>query len=302
MFCKQCGKEVAEGAAFCPECGASLGGAPAPAPAPAPVAPAQVKTPPVGGPLESARANPLFFAAVICMSVVAFFQLIGMVDGANAMGQVSSMLSMVGAGGIGSGLSTMFILISLILLAITGVIVAGLWLCWVSGLDGSKAKLMGTGLKMIWAGLLSQLIFYAVVLGLADIILLIGAIAGGSALSGARGYGYYSSEANAAIGVLFLVFALVAAVLALMIVYYLKAMKSVKLAQVSNATGKLAGLPSMFVAVMTFVVAGFSLLSLLFGGFAGGALSVLNSLASIGANVLFGIVIIQFRNENTAVA
>lgn len=300
MFCKQCGKEVADGTAFCPGCGASLGDAPAPAPAPA--APVRVKTPPVGGPLEPARANPLFFAAIICMSVVAFFQLISMVQGASSMGQLSDMLSMVGADSIGSGLSTVFILVALVMLTITGLIVAGLWLAWVSGLDGTKAKLMGTGLKLIWAGMLTQLIFYAIVLGLADIIILIGAIAGGSLTGRASHYGYYSSEASAAVGALFLIFVLVAAILALVIIYHIKVLKTVKQAQISNATGKLTGLPSMFVAVMTFIIAGLALLGLVFGGFAGGVVSVLNSLASIGANVLFGIVIIQFRGQNTQLA
>lgn len=293
MFCKNCGAEMADTDKVCANCGTPASESPAPAPTPAP-APVRVKTPPVGGPLEPARANPLYLAAVICMSVVAFFQLISMIQGAGA----SDMLAQLGMGSLG----TVMVLVSLVALAITGVIVAGLWLCWVSGLDGTKAHLMTLGLKMIWAGALAQLIYMGIFLGLADIVLLIGAIAGGSYANSWESQLYgHSSYASSATGVLILAFILVAAILALMIVYYIKVLKTVKDAQTSVATGKLAGVPSMFVAVLTFVVAGFQLLVLLFGGL-GNAMSALNSLASIGANVLFGIVMIQFRNQNTVAA
>ncbi len=278
MFCKKCGAEMADTDKVCASCGAPVEETPAPAP---------VKTPAVGGPLESVRANPLYLAAVICLSVVAFFQLIGMIQGAGA----SDMFAALGAGSLGA----VTVLASLVALAITGVIVAGLWLCWVSGLDGSKAHLMTLGLKLLWPGVLAQLIYMGVTLGLTEIMLLIAAIGVGSY----AGYGYeYGSMASAATGVMVVTFILVAAILALMVVYYIKVLKTIKEAQVSDATGKLAGVPSMFVVVVTFVVAGCQLLTLLTSGFAGG-LNVLNSLAGIGANVLFGIVMLQFRNENT---
>lgn len=281
MFCKNCGAEMADTDKVCAGCGAPVEEAPAPA---------QVKTPPVGGPLESVRANPLYLAAVICMSVVAFFQLIGMLQGAGT----GAMFAQLGADSLGA----VTVLLSLVALAITGVIVAGLWLCWVSGLDGSKAHLMTLGLKLLWPGILAQLIYMGVVMGLAEIVLLIGAIGVGSYAD----YGYgYGSVASAATGVMVVTFILVAAVLALMIVYYLKVLKVLKDAQASDATGKLVGVPSMFVVVVTFVLAGCQLLTLLTSGFAGG-LNVLNSLAGIGANVLFGIVMLQFRNENASVA
>ncbi len=293
MFCKNCGAQMDDTDKVCASCGTPVGGDSAPAPTPAP-APARVKTPPVGGPLESARANPLFFAAVICLSVVAFFQLIGMIQGVGVVDTLASM----GAGSLG----TMTVLVSLIALAITGVIVAGLWLAWVSGLDGAKAHLMPLGLKMIWAGVLAQLIYLSILLGLAEIVLLIGAVAGGSYANSWESQFYgYSAAASSATGIMILAFILVAAIMALMIIYYVKVLKTVKEAQTSVATGKLAGVPSMFVVVLTFVVAGLSLLGLLFGGF-GNAMSALNSLAGIGANVLFGIVMLQFRNENTTVA
>lgn len=309
MFCKNCGAQMADTDKVCASCGTPVAGASEPAPAPAPTpaptpapAPARVKTPPVGGPLEPARANPLFFAAVICLSVVAFFQLIGMIQGIGSMGQLGEILSMAGAGGVGDGLSAIFVLVSLISLAIIGVTVAGLWLTWVSGLDGTKAHLMPLGLKMIWAGILAKLIGDSIVLGLVEIVLLIGAIAGGSYAGSWESQFYgHSSYAASATGAMVLAFILLAAVMALMIIYYVKVLKTVKEAQTSVATGKLAGVPSMFVAVVTFVIAGFSLLGLLFGGL-GNAMGALNTLASIGANVLFGIVMIQFRSQNATLA
>ena len=294
MFCGKCGKEVADGAAFCPDCGASLASAPAPAPAaepapaPAPApAPVKVKTPPVGGPLEPARGNILFFVAVICFSVVVGFQLLS---------SLSSLISSPLAG-----------LIELVAAAIPAVILAGLWLCWASGLDGSKAHLMTLGLKMIGIGVLIQLIAGAVAFGLIDLLVLILAVAGGIFMdsweiqralyqAGLGGLG------GAYTGLMLVIFLFLAAFTALFIIYYVKLMKTVKDAQTSDETGTLTGVPSMLVVVLTFVMAGVSLLSLLFGGLFANPLSVLSNLASIGANVLFGIVMLQFRNQNTTVA
>lgn len=42
MYCKNCGKEIADDAAFCPSCGQAVKESVAPTPAPAPTAPAAV--------------------------------------------------------------------------------------------------------------------------------------------------------------------------------------------------------------------------------------------------------------------
>ncbi len=276
MFCKKCGKEVADGTEFCPYCGTVLtGGAPAR---------------PAGGPLESVRANPLFFAAVICMSVVAFFQLIGLIQGGAGMASSLGALTSLGMNGIANTMGAVYVLVALVELAIVGVILAGLWMTWASGLDAGKAPLMAKGLKLIGGGLMANLIYSAVAIGLALLVILLGMIGVGS-----MGGSYDFPLPEGFLGGMVLVFILLAAVLVLMVFFYLHAIKTVKQAQAAVETGYLAEQPSMFLVVVTFVVAGCTLLRMLFGGFGGGAVSVLNDLANIGAYVLFGLVMLQMR-------
>lgn len=273
MFCKKCGAQMDDGATTCPSCGAST----------------EEKTPAAaGGPVEKARANPLFLAAVICMSVVALFQFISLFQG----GQAASVLSSVGAGGAGA----VVILVSLIALAITVVMLVGLWFVYVSGLNPANAPMLGKGLHLVSIGVLAQMIYMIVVLALLALFLLIAAISGGAVA------GQYSSDAGGAVAAVGVVgFLLVVAIGVLMVFFYLKAREAVKLAESTVATGALTGVPVMFLPVMCFVIGGLNLVTMFIGGLSGGALTVLSNLASIGSYILFGIVALQYRNENLAV-
>ncbi len=272
MFCKKCGAQMDDGAKVCPNCGASM----------------EAKAPVVaGGPVEKARTNPLFLAAVICMSVVALFQLIGVFQGS---GQMGSVLDMAGMGGV----NALMTLVSLIALAITAVILVGLWFVYVSGLNSAQAPLLAKGLHLTNIGVLAQMIYMIVVLGFAALAMLIVIIGGGSIA------GQYSSDAGgavAAVGVVGLL--ILGGIGALMVIFYLKVRTCVQMAETTVATGKLTGVPPMFVPVMCFVLGGLTVVSALMSQGAGGV-ALLNSLASAGAYILFGIVAMQYRNENMA--
>lgn len=222
------------------------------------------------GPLEQVRSSPIFLAAVICLSVSVLFQLFG---------------------AFGGGVAA---LVSLAALAVSGVILAGLWLVWSSGLDAGKAHLMDTGLGLLQGGALAQLILTAVGFGLADLMALVITVIGGAgglelalidmgldpAFSGAFGAG------------MFLVLLVLAAATAVMVLYALFIWKDVKMARASQAAGQLLDQPSLYVAVLTFAFAAFALVGLVVGG--GNAIA---TLADIGAKVLFGLVILQLREQ-----
>lgn len=226
------------------------------------------ETAPGAGPLECVRSSPIFLAAVICLSVSVLFQLLGVFDGGMA-------------------------LVNLVLLAVSGVILAGLWLVWCSGLDG-KAHLMETGLRLLDGGTLAQLILMAVGFGLADLATLVIAVVGGAGgLEHALEAAGLGSGLSNALGMgMLVVFLVLAAATVVMVLYSLFSWRSVKLARASQAAGRLVGQPSLYVAVVSFVFAAFSLVTLVAGGG-----NVIQSLAGIGAQVLFGLVILKLREQ-----
>ncbi len=272
MFCKKCGAQMDDSAKVCPSCGAST----------------EAKAPVVaGGPVEKARANPLFLAAVICMSVVALFQLIGVFQGGGQMGSVMDAAGMGGA-------NALMTLVSLIALAITAVLLVGLWFIYVSGLNSAQAPLLGKGLHLTNIGVLAQMIYMIVVLSFAVLGMVIVAIGGGAIA------GQYSADAGGALAAAGIVGALLlGGVGALMVVFYLKARAAVQMAESTVAAGKLTGVPVMFVPVMCFVMGGLTVVTML-TSMGAGALTLLNNLASAGSYILFGIVALQYRNENMA--
>lgn len=76
MFCKQCGKQLPDGAQFCTGCGAQLGAAPVPAPAPAPTTAIGV-TPAVPAPAVKMSTTRIIFLAALAFT--SLFALIAMI-------------------------------------------------------------------------------------------------------------------------------------------------------------------------------------------------------------------------------
>lgn len=314
MFCRMCGSQMGEDEKFCSNCGAPASETPAApvapevpvtpvaAPAPvAPVAPAPV-APVAGNPLLKARSNPLYLAAVICLSVAAVFQLINVFTTLSAlfsywndsyyyMSEASANGAMVGATVSALGALT-----------ITAIILAGLWMVYASGVGQGKATSLTRGLKLVRGGVLAQMIYMIVILALVALVVLVMIIMGGSMSAYDFDDYYYSysyREAGgviAAVGVVFLL--ILAGVGALMIVFYVKARTALGHALAEAQTGKATGAPSMFVPVMCFIIAGCTVLLLLANNSsAGGGIAVVSNLATIAANILFGVVALQYRNQ-----
>lgn len=311
MFCRMCGSQMGEDEKFCSNCGAPAGETttapaapevpvtPVAAPVPvAPVAPAPV-APVAGNPLLKARSNPLYLAAVICLSVAAAFQLIGVFttmsmlaaywDDFYYMSEASANGAMIG-----------FALSALAGVTITAIILIGLWMVYASGVGQGKAAGLTRGLKLLRGGVLAQMIYTIVILALAALVILVAVIMGSSMSVydfDDYYYGYGSRAAGgaiAAVGVMILL--LLAGMGALMIVFYVKARTALGHALAEAQTGKATGAPSMFVIVMCFIIAGCMVLLMLTNNFSNG-LGIINNLATIAANILFGVVALQYRNQ-----
>ncbi len=317
MFCRKCGAQMGGDEKFCPNCGTPVEAAPAvptptpvapaPAPAPAPVAPASA-APAARGPLDL-RSHPLFLVAVICASVVALFQVIGMFTSVGSLSEMSDAMDMMGMGdmsGVLSGAGAVSILIALGTLAITAVVLTGLWMTYASGLGEGDGPMLNRGLKLVRGGLMAEMIYMIVLLSILAICFLMFAIMGGS-MSGASYYDYFdydyydykaASGALTAAGIIGLL--VVAAIGTLMVIFYVKARQGVSYALTTAETGKVTGAISMFVPVMCFVLAGLALLGVLMSGSAMGVLSVLNTLVDCAAYILFGIVAVQYRSRALA--
>lgn len=153
MFCKQCGKEVADGTAFCPGCGASLDGASAPAPAPA-AAPAKAK----------GKLNPLSLSALICQTVGALFMAIFCMVLMSDFSEMSSLPDIGFLGVIG---------VLLCLCAMVAVIFVPVCL-WVvfGGTVSGNSKLTAQGNKVLSISVLVQLIVESVCFGALLIMML----------------------------------------------------------------------------------------------------------------------------------
>ena len=160
MFCKNCGKEVADGAGFCPHCGATLAGAPAPAPTPAP----SDKPAPAGA---KGKLDPLNLSALICLSVGVLFLMIFCFK---FMGDLSDITKFVDGGGMAGVIVS---LLSLCAIASSVFVLVCLWLIFGGKLSATGAKLEAQGQKLLSVSLLIQLIVEAVVFGLIVLMLLV---------------------------------------------------------------------------------------------------------------------------------
>lgn len=260
MVCKQCGKELSPRETVCPQCGAPV---------------EEAGRYPASGPLESARSSPLFLAAVVCQSVVVLFQL----------------LALAGSSGLMS-------LGNLMGLVISGVTLAGLWMVWCSGLNLEMSPWMDTGLKLLQGATLAQLILAAVLMGIGCLAAVVIAVAGGAVMDSPS---MHAALANAGLppelsGMLgagvFLVLLVALAATVVLILFFLYSWRGVKLARASLAAGRLVGLPSLYVAVVCFVMAAVGLVGLVVSPG-----NILSGLANIGAKLLFGLVILQLREQ-----
>ena len=306
MFCPKCGRANPDTNNWCEGCGSDLRAASAPAaapvtnptwnPAPAPgwnpaPAPGYVPAPrsPVAArsmnALKETALSPLYLAAMICMAVNALFTVIATLNANSSMSSMLGMLDDLGLDGMDE-MSGMFGLISFGSMALTVLTVVGLVLNYTSAKAGS---IQTTGLTILQVTQTINLVFMC----LAAVFIFIVCTTAVSALDSYGSY-YGASEAKAGISA---VMWIAIAVLALFIVFYAMVIGTIRIAKDICTKGTSDKQPSMFVAVMCFILGGLSLIGMMNMMEAYQGTDLLNTIASIGGMILFGVVIVQLRNR-----
>ena len=314
MFCSRCGVENSEGAAFCKNCGNSLGKNAVTPPA-APVytvhnkAKAPLSSNPVVNAVKQVASSPLALVAIIAFSAMVLVSLISSLVDRNALtAAIYSLLNSLTEAGVdvpyeiynaidsayyslGSGL---YVFASILGLIPSILICVGLWLTYSSAASRSSDGMKTSGLTTIKVINIIQLVGTCIAFAFIELLIIIIGIAASSV---AREYSYYydySSGASlvATIGVVIPAL-IVAAVYTLQIIYQAKVIQSVNTAKKTITTGVPSDKISGFVAVWLFISAGFSLFGL--------ATNFLGCACSITSLICFGILIYKYRNAMRAI-
>lgn len=304
MFCKHCGTENAEGAAFCKNCGTNISQATPVQAAPTYTAPVymapvvKVKPPlsshPVLNVVKQIASSPLFLVAIIAFSLNLLVSLFALTNIGNSFTymlyevldefgravpyEVYEFIDQISD--VGSAVFGVFGIIALIPSIIVCI---GLWMTYGSAVSRVSDGMKTAGLTMIKVVVIIELVSYCVLLTLVDFLLIFGIVA--SAMSPE-----YIAGALVALFVILLI--VVTALLVLDIVYLAKIVKSINTAKNTIITGEPSDDISGFVAVWTFVKAGALLFSLI--------TSFLASALSMTSLICFGILMFKYKNKMSA--
>ncbi len=293
MICSHCGFQCAEGAAYCPCCGAALQASPQPQPQPSY---GYVPRHPVIEAVRSVATSTLFLVAVIAFTVALVFSILGTGESTSAMYDMLGELSMdmdMGefmpeytstAYSVGSVIGGVFGSIPTILL------VVGLWMIYGAAKKNEPTMATG-GLTLVWVMQIISLVGVCILTGLLALVLLIVFLIGGLSVADIP-----DMEGTIALVVIAILAAVLAAVMALVIVYQVKVMKMVNAARQTLTTGIPSEKISTLVVVFCFVSGGFSALSALGSLVSLSVMTALSTAASAVASILFAVVAIQYRD------
>lgn len=297
MFCPNCGKQIDDVAKFCASCGCEIVKS---------EATAEIPCPPVvldNLPGDDARAavkkmakGGLFLTAVILFTAAIFINLainIGVsLTFDSALDSYYRLLA-----GIDSTALQMIEPVSSVLSSsmLVGVIVGnipsfllifGLWMIFGSAAKKEKLCPSTAGFSICKGVNITNMVLVIIAYSLVILVSLILVIAGGVASTSS-----FDSEAGFAMlmvgGVLLVIFAFA---LVINIICFAKVLKTIKAVTTTIRTGVPVPYASRFVMVMCFIGGGLSAIGSLIAFNIGG-------MASAAASILFGIIIIQYRNQ-----
>ena len=291
MFCGKCGKQNPENAVFCANCGASMNTQQA-----QPVKeqsseqnyqqsyqpPQKVySTNPVINAIKKIASSGVSLAAIICitvcvaMSILSIFSMAGTLDLAletlesfgidyRQMEMFDTVMDIIESTTVVSGIISLTPII---------LVVIGFWLIFAAARDTQNQGMKTAGLTIIKVITIIQLVFFCIGMGLALILILIGALA--------------SLVESPAIGAIILVLLLL--VIGIFVVYllvYAKALSTINSIKASLLSGNNIAKVSMYLIVMLYIMGGTSILSFSLAGILQGV-----------AYILFGVTLNMLRNE-----
>ena len=172
--------------------------------------------------------------------------------------------------------------------------VAGLWMTFASGKSGSSPSIRTSGLTILKVLQVFSIVGCALLALLLLILLVISLITG--AIAQSESY-YMQDTVGMVVAVVAAVLLLGLAFCAVQIVYSAKVIGSLNAAKAAAAGSAMLKKASMFVAVLGFLMAGYTLIDL-YGTFVfSGWLAALRNVCAAGAQIVFGICIIQFNKR-----
>ncbi len=162
-------------------------------------------------------------------------------------------------------------------------IAVGLWMVYASAADKTKPGINTNGLMLIKVILIIDLVCICILTAVLEIGLLL-------IIAGVSGNYYYRSMT----GALFAVWFILAVVFTLMILFYAKAVRTTTLIRDAARFGKLSDRVSLYVAVISYIIGGMTVLRLFTTH---GIFSILQGLCSATASIAFGIFLFSYRNR-----
>lgn len=299
MYCTNCGTQNADDASFCRNCGSPLKKSqtgyqqPYQAPryrqAPYSQRPASSAGTAV---LRNVCSSPVALVAIIAYTAAAFFSFLNAVF--NSYGILSNFYQIADLLDMRSfyrTLSGSFVALSIIAMIPTVLIAVGLWLTYTSAASKTSAGVKTIGLTIIKVVLIVNL---SIIGGLLAIVEIVEIVALSTVSQVSSYYGYYGSASSVMTGSLVGVMIVIAIALALVILFYVKAVKTVNTIRQTAQSGVPSDNVSVFVAVMSFIMGGFTVISII-GSY--GALAVFSNLCSATAYITFGVFLLSYRGK-----
>ena len=177
-------------------------------------------------------------------------------------------------------------------LILSALSVAALWITFASGKNHSDPYLKTSGFSILKVLQILGIVGYAL-LALLLVILLVIVLVAAASVSGS----YAGDAVGAVMGMLAVILLALLAVIALLIVYSAKVIGSLNAAKHVVETGVFQKKASMFVVVLGFIMAGYTLIDL-YGTFVfRGWLAMLSGICTAGAQIVFGICIINYNRK-----
>ena len=260
--------------------------------------------------IKALAGSPLFLAGAVLTSltlVLSVIQAFIPVDYIHMISNIMQMLPMELRSAIdfedlyselyaAQSAGTISTLISMIpSLIVSGLGVAALWITFASGRDTKSPLLKTSGLTILKV----LQIIGLVGLGLLALMVVIGLVIAGVvfAMISSEVSSYERAMFNAVMWICISVLVIALIVLAVMIVYSIKVIGSLNAAKKAIDTGKAVKKASMFVAIVSFIIAAIGIFNL-YGDFVlTGWFSLLTGICSVGTQIVFGICIIQFNKK-----
>lgn len=297
MFCPNCGYRNTDDVAFCQNCGTQLSS----------VNTQQVYQQTTANPayqqgvytqslpisvgltvLKKICSSPVALVAVIAYTAAALFSFINSINGSSGiLGYIYQFASMMDMeeiiGDLYYAVRSTSIISAVIGMIPTILIAIGLWMTYASAANHQYVGMKTSGLTLIKVILIISLVFICITLAAVEIIALIAVI------NLADSY-YGSSMVASLVGVM----VGVAIAMALLILFYAKSIKSINTISMTAHTGNPSDKVSAYVAVMAFIMGGFTLLSV-FSNFY--IFALLSNLCSATSSITFGVFLFSYRGQ-----